>query len=227
MSIVYKTATLLFAGALRFWSDCKVEGAENVPKTGPLIVVANHLSIIDSPLLAVCIPRHIEFMAKAELFHNPITSLLLRSGGAFPIAGNGREFYSIKRSLAILKREGVLGIFPEGGRNQTSLGKAMLGTAMIAIKSGAPVLPVGISGTEVVRSYANMTVPIGAFGVKIGEPFNLPTAYGTRLRVNLGKVTDTIMERIAEILPENYRGLYDGSVGHGHHEYTSPQRWGT
>lgn len=227
MSIVYKTAALLFSGALHFWSNCKVEGAENVPKTGPLVIVANHLSIIDSPLLAVCIPRHIEFMAKAELFHNPITSLLLRSGGAFPIAENGREFYSIKHSLAILKRDGTMGIFPEGGRNQTSLGKAMLGAAMIAIKSGAPVLPVGISGTEVVKSYAKMAVPIGTFGVRIGEPFNPPIVYGNRLRVNLEKVTDMIMDRIAEILPENYRGLYDGSVGHGHHEYTSPQRWGT
>ena len=227
MSIVYKTATLLFAGALRVWSNWEVEGAENVPKTGPLIIVANHLGIIDSPLLAVCIPRRIEFMAKAELFHNPITSVLLRSGGAFPIAENGREFHSIKHSLAILQREGTMGIFPEGGRTQTSLGKAMLGAAMIAIKSGAPVLPVGITGTEGTISLVKMAMPTGTFGVRIGEPFKPPPIYGNKLRGNLEKVTDIIMERIAEVLPENYRGLYDGSIGHGHHEYTSPQRWGT
>jgi 1-acyl-sn-glycerol-3-phosphate acyltransferase len=120
-----------------------------------------------------------------------------------------------------------MGMFPEGGRSQKSLGKAMLGAAMIAIKSGAPVLPVGITGTERAISLVRLAMPTGTFRVRIGEPFKPPPVYSNKLRGNLEKVTDIIMERIAEVLPENYRGLYDGSIGHGHHEYTSPERWGT
>jgi 1-acyl-sn-glycerol-3-phosphate acyltransferase len=227
MGIVYTTSNLLMQSALRIFGDWEVSGRENVPRKGALIVVANHISDIDAGILNASIPRRVEFMAKAELFQKPIISHLSRAYGAFPINENGREFYSINHSLAILNRNGALGIFPEGAKNPTALGEAMLGSAMIAMKSGSPILPVGIIGTESVGNGLRICYPRGTFRVTIGKPFSLvPDARENRRRENVESATDTIMKQIAALLPERYRGVYHNDWK-GERSYTSPHKWWT
>ena len=224
MGIIYGTSNILLKGAVKLFGDCRVYGKENVPRNGALIIAANHLSDIDAGLLNITIPRRVGFMAKADLFEKPLISQLCRAYGAFPISENGREFYSISQSLGILNSDGAMGIFPEGAKNPTSLGRAMLGTALIAMISGAPILPVGITGTETVGDGFRICYPKGKFRIAIGEPFSVQYLSENRLRENVEKATDIIMARIADLLPESYRGVYH-SEWDGQRTYTSPTIW--
>jgi 1-acyl-sn-glycerol-3-phosphate acyltransferase len=224
MGIVYATSNLLLKTLLGIFGDWEVNGKENVPRKGALIIVANHISDIDAGILNASIPRRVEFMAKADLFQKPILSQLFRAYGAFPINENGTEFYSINHSLHILNRNGAIGIFPEGGKNPTALGQAMLGSAMIAMISGAPILPVGITGTESVGDGIRIFYPKGTFRINIGKPFYAPVVRGKRLRTNVETTTDIIMKQIAALLPECYRGVYH-NAWKGKRSYTSPPNW--
>jgi 1-acyl-sn-glycerol-3-phosphate acyltransferase len=221
MGIVYATSNLLLKSLLRIFGDWEVNGKENVPRIGALIIVANHISDIDAGILSASIPRRVAFMAKSDLFQKPIISQLARAYGAFPINENGREFYSINRSLYILNRNGALGIFPEGAKNPTALGEAMLGSGMIAMMSGAPILPVGIIGTESVGNGLRVCYPRGTFRITIGKPFSVPGARENRRRENVESATDTTMKQIAALLPERYRGVYHNAWT-GKRSYTSP-----
>ena len=223
MGVVYGTSNLLLKGAFGTFGDLKVIGKENVPTKGALIVVANHLSDIDPALLNVCIPRKVWYMAKAEFFEKPVVSQLFKAYGAFPINENGREFHAIKRSLSILNHNEAMGIFPEGAKNP-SVGSAMLGAAMIAIMSGAPILPIGITGTERISNWRRMCYPRGKFRINIGKPFITPNMEGVRLKEAVKPVTDIIMQHIVELLPENYRGEYHEDWD-GKRTYTSPPDW--
>ena len=224
MGIVYATSNLLLKNLLRIFGDWEVNGIENVPRTGALIIVANHLSDIDGGMLNASIPRRVELMAKSDIFQRPVISHFFRAYGAFPINENGKEFYSIRHSLHILNRNGAIGIFPEGAKNPTALGQAMLGSAMIAMISGAPILPVGITGTETVGDGIRICYPKGTFRVTIGETFSAPVVNGKRLRKNVETTTDIIMDRIAALLPEPYRGVYHTNWK-GKRSYTSPPEW--
>ena len=224
MGIVYATSNLLLKSLLRIFGDWEVNGKENVPRKGALIIVANHISDIDAGILIASIPRRIEFMAKADLFQKPIISQFFRACGAFPINESGKEFYSINHSLHILNRNGAIGIFPEGAKNPTALGQAMLGSAMIAMMSGAPILPVGIIGTESVGNGLRVCYPRGTFRITIGKPFSIPDVSQIRRREHLESATDTIMKQIAALLPERYRGVYH-NAWKGERSYTSPPKW--
>jgi 1-acyl-sn-glycerol-3-phosphate acyltransferase len=209
MGIIYGTSNLILKGALRVFGDWKVEGRECVPPKGPLIIVSNHQSNMDPPILAVSIPRHITFMAKRGLFQNPVASHFLKAYGAFPINPSGNDLAAIQRSLKILSRDGALVIFPEGTRSPGAMRKAIPGIAMIALRSGAPILPVGITGTEVIGPPWQIAIPKGEFNVNIGQPFSVPTMEGAVVRGQLEAITTMIMERVAALLPESYRGVYD------------------
>jgi len=223
LGVVYGTSNLLIKSAIGAFGDLQVTGKENVPKKGALIVVANHLSDIDPAVINVCLPRRVRFMAKAEFFEKPIISHLFKAYGAFPINENGREFFAINESLNILNRNGAMGIFPEGAKNPV-VGKAMLGTAMIAVMSGAPLLPIGIVGTESIGSLRKICYPRGKFRINIGKPFHPQTGPGMNFKENMKCLTDKIMRRIVELLPENYQGEYHPDW-QGKRTYTSPPNW--
>ena len=226
MNLVYGTSIFMLRHSLKLFSNWTVEGIENVPEQGSILVVGNHLSNVDPGLLSASFPRQIQFMAKHTLFANPIARRFFLAYGAFPISDNGKEFSSIQKSLDILGTGGVVGMFPEGGRNPSGLGKAMLGAGMIAIRSGVPVLPVDITGTENLGHWIRVCNPTGSLNVKIGKPFNVTTSKTKKVRDNLENVADTIMENIAALLPQEYRGVYSENW-EGTRSYTSPPKFGT
>ena len=209
MGIIYSTSNILLKGALGIFGDWKVEGRECVLPKGPLIIVSNHQSNLDPPILAVSIPRRINFMAKRGLFHNPVASHFLKAYGAFPLNQSGNDLAAIQRSIRILSRDGALVIFPEGTRSPGAMRKAIPGIAVIALRSGAPILPVGITGTEVIGPPWQIAIPKGKFRIRIGQPFSVPPMEGAVVRGQLEAITTMIMERVAALLPENYRGVYD------------------
>ena len=208
MALVYGTATFLMQGALRLLGDWKVEGRECVPPKGPLLIVSNHQSNMDPPILSASIPRRINFMAKRGLFHNPVASHLLKAYGAFPLNQNGGDLAAIQRSIKLLSLDAAMVIFPEGTRSPGAMRKAIPGIALIALMSGAPILPVGITGTERIGPPWQVAIPTGEFRVTIGQPFSIPPMEGKVKREQLETITTMIMERVASLLPESYRGVY-------------------
>lgn len=208
MGLVYSTATTLVRGALRLFGDWKVEGRECVPPMGPLLVVSNHQSNMDPPILAASIPRRINFMAKRGLFHYPVVSLFLKAYGTFPLNRDGGDLAAIQWSIKMLSRDAALGIFPEGTRSPGAMRKAIPGIALVALRSGAPILPVGITGTERIGPLWQVAIPRGEFRVRIGQPFSIPPLEGRVSREQMEAITTMIMERVAALLPESYRGVY-------------------
>lgn len=128
---------------------CSISGQENIPPQGGVMIAANHISLWDPPLLGTFVPRPIHFMAKEELFANPVLSWLITGLNAFPVRRGAADRTAIKKAISLLADDRCLGLFPEGTRGSNGiLGPAQPGLAMIAAKSGAAVVPTAIFRTD-------------------------------------------------------------------------------
>ncbi len=148
----------------------KIVGVENIPPGG-VIIAANHISLWDPPVLGTAIPRRIHFMAKEELFTNPIFSWLITKLGAFPVKRGAADRTAIRTALALLENGSILGIFPEGTRSKDGrLGAAEPGLALLALKAGVPVVPAALIGTNKVFQDGQL---LPTFKVIFGKPIVL------------------------------------------------------
>jgi 1-acyl-sn-glycerol-3-phosphate acyltransferase len=145
-------------------------------------------------------------MAKQELFDAPVFGKLYNMGGFIPVRRFEGDLGAIRRSQDTLRRGHVLGMFPEGTRSGGLLGRAEPGTALIALRTGASVLPAAIWGTEHVKLPRDLFRRTRVH-VRFGEPYGLPNP-GRITREAIAAGTDEIMRRIAELLPAEYRGEY-------------------
>ncbi len=208
MHWVYYVVRWLTRILLFLFTRWKVEGKENVPQQGPLLIVANHLSLADPPLLGVSINRKKMFMAKKELFRSRFSSYFVRNYGAFPVHRGVLDRESFSQAEHWLTQGMALVMFPEGKRSKNAqLQPAFPGSARIASRIGAPILPVGISGTEKIKG-KTWWLRRPRITVTIGRPFYLPTASNKLNRLELNHLTNSIMTHIAELLPAEYRGNY-------------------
>ena len=208
MALFYYLETMLVKLMLRILVRREVRGTENVPTEGPLIVIANHLNIADPPILSASLQRRIVYMAKEESFRHPIQGPLVRGFGAFPVRRGQLDRRALRWSQQTLKEGLALGMFPEGTRSKTAtLQPARSGTALIALRSGAPILPVGITGTEKILGVSFIFGRVRII-VNIGKPFTLPPVDGKLTKAQLASTTEVIMRRVAELLPESYKGVY-------------------
>jgi 1-acyl-sn-glycerol-3-phosphate acyltransferase len=208
MTLFYYLETMIVRLLLRILVRREIQGKGNLPTEGPLIVVANHLNIADPPILSACLQRRIVYMAKEESFRHPIQGPLVRGFRAFPVRRGQLDRKALRWSQQTLKEGLALGMFPEGTRSKTAtLQQARSGTALIALRSGAPILPVGITGTEKVLGLGFIFGRV-RIKVNIGKPFTLPPVDGNLTKDKLANATEVIMYRIAELLPESYRGVY-------------------
>lgn len=171
--LFYIIGYILFNIYFRLVHNWKIKGKNNLPERGQVIVVANHISALDPPLIGSVLNRHIYFMAKEELFSNPLFGWVFKKIGVFPVKRGKPDRKALKRALEILKQEKVLGLFPEGTRHKEgSLGEAKAGAILIALKSRSPIVPVGIKN---INSNSHKT------SVAIGKPFTLEQYYDKKL----------------------------------------------
>jgi len=183
-----------------------VTGRENIPRKGALIFTCNHFSLADPPLLIGTFSRRIVWMAKQELFDLPLIGKLYEMGGFIPVRRFEADLRAIRRSQDALRRGHVLGMFPEGTRSGGRLGRAEPGTALIALRTGAPILPAAIWGTEHVKLPRDLFRRTRVH-VRFGRPYRLQNP-GRFTRESIMAGTDEIMRRIAQLLPSEYRGEY-------------------
>jgi 1-acyl-sn-glycerol-3-phosphate acyltransferase len=147
----YRTMRWISRG-VAWYFRFRVEGAGNLPAAGPCIVAANHASYLDAIVLAMAVPRPLRYLMDKKHFELPVVHWFSARFGAIPVDNSAGDLGSLRRSLAVLKHGGVLGIFPEGGRSPDgSLQPAKPGVALLARRTGVPVVPAGIVG-----SYAAM-----------------------------------------------------------------------
>jgi 1-acyl-sn-glycerol-3-phosphate acyltransferase len=185
-----------------------IEGADNVPQDGPLILASNHLSFIDSVVIPLVAPRRIFYLAKAEYFggRGPISrtrDALFRTLGAIPVdrAAARSAQVSLDAALEVLKAGDAFGIYPEGTRSRDGrLYRGHTGVAWLAINAPAPVVPVALIGTERIMPVGSRFPRVRRITVRFGEPMSFeklavdnPPAVARRL------ATDAIMDAIAEL----------------------------
>ncbi len=182
----------------------RVEGLENIP-AGGCIVAGNHIATCDPPLIGALIRRRdVHYMAKAEAFAKRRTGWLIAGYNAFPVARHTADRLAIRRSLAVLAQGRVLIMMPEGTRSpDATLQRAEPGVGLIARRSWAPIVPVGVWGSENALPKGASLPRHAEVHVRYGAAVHLPNA-----RMSSQESADWIMERIAEQLPERYRGVY-------------------
>ena len=218
-SITPFLSLLTFTGRVfgRSLSRVALEGAvDQIPREGPVILAANHASNLDAiEIGAWLIPglgRRIHWLGKKELFAWPIVGWTATHGGVHPVDRGGADVEAFRLAQRILDEGQILFVFPEGTRSPDGvLQEARDGLAVLALRSRAPIVPIGISGSNRVWPKGQrLPHPGGRVTIRVGAPFrpadDLPP--GTDRRTAKGLVTTMVMERIAALLPPAQRGSY-------------------
>ncbi len=209
----YEVVRLLTAPARRGLVRLRVEGSENLPAEGPAIVAANHLSFFDSVLLMFALPRPVSVLGKAEYTENPLTSWLFCGAGMIPIRRQnpGDLVPAFEQVAEVLAQGEVVGIFPEGTRSPDGLlHRGRSGVAHLALTTGAPLVPVGITGTdELLPTGARIVRPFRRATIRIGEPISVAdTAFTRSTNRARREITDLVMREIARLSGQEYVAEY-------------------
>ncbi len=161
----------------RIYFRGKVTGKEKVPMQDKLIVVSNHASVFDPPLISAAIPRPVSYMAKQELFEVKGLNQLITSLGAYPVNRNGFDRRAIRQAVARLEEGWATGIFLEGTRTEDGkIHDPKLGAALIAAKAKAPLLPVCLCGTQKILTSDSKLPKYIPIEIKIGDLIPPPTS---------------------------------------------------
>jgi len=146
--VLYKILKPVAVLLMRTWFGFRVRGAEHIPSSGPALIVSNHQSILDPPVIGGAARRQIYFLAKAELFQIPLFGRLIRALHARPVRREGADARALRTAAQLLSEGKALLVFPEGTRSLDGrLGEGKAGVGMLAVTSGAPVVPAYVSGT--------------------------------------------------------------------------------
>ncbi len=211
-SLLYRLGRPLARFCFGTFGRLEVKGKENVPSRGPLILACNHLAFTDPPLLVAAIPRSLHFLGKKELFATPVGRFIMWGFHVFPYDRTSASTDTMRAMLGLLEQDRTVVVFPEGTRSKShSMQEAQLGVVYLAIKSQAPILPVGVTGTEKLRAW-RMPFPLCRLSANIGPPFTLPVVEGRIPRPVMQDMLRMIMERVAQQLPAEFRGVYDPAV---------------
>jgi 1-acyl-sn-glycerol-3-phosphate acyltransferase len=211
---VYALAKLVVPPVIRFWVRLDCQGLDHIPRQGPVIIAANHISYFDPLCLAVFIDtagREVRFLAKSELYRNPLLGWVLRSAGQIPVYRESRDAArSLQDAVAAMREGAAVAIYPEGTTTRNpdfSPMKAKTGVARLAALTGAPVVPVGMWGAQLLFTRGK----IGPFrrGIRVvvhaGPPMDLGLAPDASLEA-LNDARDRIMDAIVGLVEQAKTG---------------------
>ncbi len=195
-----------------------VEGLGNIPATGPVIVASNHLSFADSLVIPIVTPRKVTFLAKEQYFTGTGVKGALTRGwftgiGMVPVNRDDSRaaLASLDIALDVLGRGGAFGIYPEGTRSRDGrLYRGRTGVAHLALTSGAPVVPVGLTGTQDLQPVGSNLPRLAKVTVRFGEPLHFQRQYdGVPVGRARREVTDQVMDAIQRLSGQPFAGVYN------------------
>ena len=193
---------------LRLLTRTEIRGSENVPPRGPYIILTNHLSAIDPPLIMAVFPSPITVFAGHTHRHEFIVGAVMNALGAIWVRRGEVDREALRTAIDVLKGGGILGVAPEGTRSRTGgLLTGKIGAAYLATRADIPLIPVALVGTEIgLPALFRLGRP--HITVIIGPPFRLQNPSPHANRKELEAHTELIMRTLAAMLPEKYRGAY-------------------
>lgn len=212
--MVYRLLHLVVNRLMRLLAEVTVIGAENMPRAGGVLLICNHLTNLDALAVGMCFKRELHFMAKVELYRNPFMAWLIPRVNGFPVRRGEADRAALRRAEELLLNGRVVGLFPEGHRSRSGvIQDSRGGVALLARRTHKPILPVAVMGTEHLRTgellawrpWRRPTIT-----VTVGTPFTLPQPVG---RADYTALANVIMGRVAELLPEPYRGAAEEHEG--------------
>jgi len=185
----------------------EAHGTEHVPRTGPVLIVANHSSVLDPPLVGGMTPRKLTFLAKAELFRVPGVGGFLRRLGAQPLRREGADPSALRAAQRVLQDGGGLLVFPEGTRGEEGvLRPAKPGAALLAMQTGVPVVPVYVSGSGRAWPRGRRLPRPAKVRVTFGAPLSFARATGADRKAQYEEASRQMMAAIARLRDEVVRG---------------------
>lgn len=227
-AVAYWFVKIVLTPILRIAYRIRVEGREHLPKRGPVILASNHRSFLDSIFIPLVVRRRVTFVAKAEYFDDPKTAWFFRAVGQIPIRreGGSASEGALVAATEVLEGGGVFGIYPEGTRTRDGLlHRGKTGVARLALGTNAPIVPVGLVGTDdcqptdkkLPRLFRKVTI-------RFGPPLSMEH-YAERAqdRLVLRQITDELMFEICELSGYEYQDTYAGkSTAPGGHDFPDP-----
>ncbi|WP_327427002.1 lysophospholipid acyltransferase family protein [Streptomyces sp. NBC_01236] len=217
----YVLKYVLLGPLLRLVFRPRIEGLEHIPSSGPAIVAGNHLSFSDHFLMPAVLKRRITFLAKAEYFTGPgikgrLTAAFFRSAGQIPVDRSGKEAgqAAIREGLGVLRKEELLGIYPEGTRSHDGrLYKGKVGVAVMALRAQVPVIPCAMIGTFEAQPPGQVIPNFRRVVIRFGKPMDFSRYAGMENeKAILRAVTDEIMYAILTLSEQEYVDRYAAVV---------------
>ncbi len=210
---LYRVARTVLDPAFAFLWRIQVEGREHLPDVGGAILAPNHLSVLDHFVLATALPRRITYVGKAEYMDDWKTKYIFPALGMIPIdrGGGSAANRALEAAARVLKEGELFGIYPEGTRSRDGkLHKGHTGVARLAMRTGCPIIPVGLQGTlEVQSPDSALPKPFKVMRVRLGKPLSV-ARYGdqVRNRLVLREITDELMYEIRALSGQEYVDSY-------------------
>jgi 1-acyl-sn-glycerol-3-phosphate acyltransferase len=184
---------------IRTWWDLEVHGAANVPRTGPVVMAANHVGWLDGPMLAICAPRPVHALTKMEMFSHGMGAFLV-AVGQIPLDRFHVDVSAIRVAVKSLEEGLCVGVFPEGTRGAGDMASPRAGAAYLSLVTGAPVVPVAFLGTRVPGTDQTLPPRGTRLAMSFGEPIDLGRSPWPRTQRDMADsaahVTDAILQTI-------------------------------